>query len=250
MLAHATISEKEEEITLEMKLPKEMGGKDISISIKLLVPLTVWGGGSANNFVDDGVTEIFIEHCQAGNHSFAYTSEGDLFVDNFFVRRCEPSDDLRYVYGRFWANGKPCVLMPLTDEQKRRFYADEWQTSTQLAIKPCKLFVTPSSGWGGGERNAADGSIATHWAEGMTIVGFEHGSLFLHGMCYGKVAEDDEVRVEYGIVKINGKLRAPIQQQRTANGEHPGAAQPATQPADKGPAEVQPSTPTSKDAPR
>ena len=32
--------------------------------------------------------------------------------------------------------------------------------------------------------------------------------------------------------------------------EQPGAGQPATQPADKGPAEVQPPTPTSKDAPR
>ncbi|MCB1132396.1 MAG: hypothetical protein KDN05_14810 [Verrucomicrobiae bacterium] len=211
ILTHAL--EKEDEITMEMKLPEEMGGKDLSISIKLLVPMTVWGAGGSSNFTGDGETEIFIEYRVADDHSFAYTSEGDLFVDNFFVRRCDPSDDLRYGYGRFWANGKPCALMTLSDEQKRRLFADEWQKSEQFAITPCKLFLAPSAGYGGGERKATDGSVASRYAQGMTVVGFRHGSLYLHGLCYGVVAEGDEVRVEYGVVTINGALRAPIQQQ-------------------------------------
>jgi len=38
--------------------------------------------------------------------------------------------------------------------------------------------------------------------------------------------------------------------QEKKNGEQPGAAQPATKPADKAPEEGQPATPTSKDSPR
>ena len=50
----------------------------------------------------------------------------------------------------------------------------------------------------------------------------------------------------------SGKGTRAIQVRRPApkKGEQPGAGQPATQPADKNPVKVQPSTPTSKDAPR
>jgi|GEM_PF-6537473 len=64
------------------------------------------------------------------------------------------------------------------------------------------------------------------------------------------VYDDSKVNTETPNIKASQKLVLRLFPQRPANGEQPGAAQPATQPADKGPAEVQPPTPTSEDAPR
>ena len=50
--------------------------------------------------------------------------------------------------------------------------------------------------------------------------------------------------------KQDGKDAPPVSGSQSKRAEQPGAAQPATQPADKVPAEVHPPTPTLKDAPR
>ena len=87
-------------------------------AIQLLEPLAPLGDGVSG--VDIGGKNIPIYNSELGDHGFLYTAEGELFVDNLFVGRFKKTDDLRYGYGRCWANGKLCTLLPLTKKQKAR----------------------------------------------------------------------------------------------------------------------------------
>ena len=232
----------------EVRLPDDTLYAEIErITIKLLVPLPILGMGNSGSSAA-WAEDIDIYHTTVGDHSFAYTSEGDLFIDLRFAGRFRKSDDLRYGYGRFWANGKPCDLLPLTEKQKQLFSNEplgppQPDGSQQLTHEPWNLFVRPCGYWG---------ETSGHHliSDGMTVLRFEHGSMYLHGVPYGMVKDGDDIRVLDGIVYINKQLRPPAQGKTIRISEQAGAGQTATKSADKVPAKVKPATPTSKDRPR
>ena len=100
----------------DVRFGKDPFSNDSKLTIALLEPLASLGEGVTGT--DIGEKNITIYHCEMGDHGFVYTSEGELFIDNLFVGNFVNADDIRYGFGRFWANGKPCGLTPLTKIQK------------------------------------------------------------------------------------------------------------------------------------
>lgn len=188
----------------EVRFGKDPFSDDCKLAVKLLEPLASLGDGTAGAEIGDKTITLY--HCELGDHGFVYTSEGELYVDNLFVGRFVKTDDIRYGFGRFWANGKPCGLAPLTKNQKEMLFSD-WEVRgvvNQVEQEPWKVFVTPRGLWGGGSGH--------HTIEnGMTVLRFDKGMLHLHGVSYGPVAKGDEIRVVDGTVSINGQLRFPAQ---------------------------------------
>jgi len=230
----------------KITIPYDPKIEGTAITIKFLVPLPFLGDGGGSPW-----------SVEAGDHVFVYwIPEGVLFIDNCFAGRFGPKDDLRYGFGRFWANGKPCALIPpaaLTAQQKKLIGVGgqpvekkDFQTHCGA---PWKVFISPQ---GGAVVGGATGSKSGHYTitHGMTSLRFEHGSMYLHGVPYGQVADGDVIRVLDEVVYINDKLRFPMQEQTDKEGEQAGDAQPAIKPADKPAVKDQPSTPTSKDSPR
>lgn len=199
----------------EVILGEDPFSDDHKLTIQLLEPLASLGSGVDG--AEIGEKNVSIYSSQLGDHGFVYTAEGELFVDNLFVGRFKKTDDLHYGYGRFWANGKLCTLLPLTKKQKSMLFED-WEIRgviNQVEREPWKIFITPLGKFGGG------GSGYHIRSNGMTVLRFDQGVLHVSGVPFGPVAKGDEIRVVDGAVSINGQLRFPTQRKMEQRAEQP-----------------------------
>jgi hypothetical protein len=244
-VANASFAEEVPAITLGYE-PIHGPGK--KIVIHLLSPLNVHGNHLGGNLSADG-NDVGIERVSAGDHGFLFTSESDLFIDNLYAGRFSASDDLWFCYNRLWLNGNPCVFSKISKMQEKIVYGEQdivkEDGSCQIEELPYKIFVKPVSGDGG--RSFSNGVLVIR--EGMYVLRIESEVLHLNGIPFGKVDHGSEIRIMDGRVLVNGTVRLP-QSEQSKKAIEAGADQPATKPADKVPAKIQPSTPTSKDSPR
>ena len=128
------------ELVNSIVLGEDETGKG-SIKVKLIEPEAVIGGKTGGYDTKDDET-ISTYGIVTANHGFLYTSDGDLFIDNFYAGRFSTKDELVYGNGRIWSNGIPYCMKKMTNNQIKNIH-----NSDMISSQPDKPVLVYKDEW-------------------------------------------------------------------------------------------------------
>ena len=191
-------------------LGKDDAGEEI-LKIRLIEPEAIIWEGTGGYDPNEGET-ISTYKIGTPDHGFLCTSEGDLFIDNFYAGRFSKKDDLVYGNGRIWSNGVPCLMKQMTNDQRKNLYIMmdlgvlQPDGSKLVYQEDWKIYLRPG-GNGGGVCKIGKSFI---FSDGMTVVRVEEGKLMVNGMNYGSIISGQEIKVIDCIVMVDNKKISPV----------------------------------------